>query len=324
MNKLFVLIIFLASINATGGCQSTSLPYPELSIQKAAALQKKQVVPTRLLDSLQIVSDISFLASDSCEGRKPGSIGHARAVERILLRMRAIGLDSFDNALIAPFIGRQLNGTSEGKNIIGWIKGSKEPGKYLVISAHYDHIGRNKQGAIYYGADDNASGVACMLSLAKYFKKNPQPYSIIFAAFDREESGLEGALKYVEQLEEKNKVSSIKFNLNLDMVARTDSNELYASGIRHYPSYQYVVNQVKDHTNAYLLMGHDYGSFRDDWTMLSDQYAFHKRNIPFIYISVEDHADYHKITDTVDRINLSRLIENCNTILLMAKAIKLN
>ena len=321
MNQITALLI-LCTFFVSYICQSQPSAYPTLNEQRAPLFARKLIKPTRLLDSIKIVSDLTFLSSEICEGRKPGTPGHERAAQRILSRMRTIGLDSFNNSLIAPFEGRTINGTTAGKNFIGFIKGTKNEKDFLVVSAHYDHVGKSA-GITFFGADDNASGVACMLAMANYFKKNPPPYSIIFAAFDREETGLEGAMKYVDQLEKTNRLAGIKMNLNLDMVARSDSNELYVCGIKHNPSYKYVVEEVKHKTNALLLMGHDFGSFRNDWTKLSDQYAFHKKNIPFLYVSVEDHADYHKPTDTVERINLGRFIENCNTILLIAKAIKL-
>lgn len=171
--------------------------YPSLDIQRLVLNNKQKVIPTRILDSSQIVDDLKFLSSDSCEGRQPGSEGHNRAVNRILIRMREFGLDSFHSSLIQEFSGRKINGTKEGKNIIGWIKGTVYPEKYVVISAHYDHLGKSANGEIYHGTSDNASGTACLLAMAKFFKQYPHLYSLIFAAFDREESGEEGSLHFV-------------------------------------------------------------------------------------------------------------------------------
>jgi hypothetical protein len=141
-------------------------PYPSLDKQRAALINKPVVIPVRLLDSTAIVNDLKYLASDTCEGRKPGSAGHERAVERIVLRMREAGLDSFNKTFVQAFNGKYLDRTTTGKNIIGWIKGTLYPEKYIVISAHYDHLG--KIGSrIYYGASDNASGTACILAMDK-------------------------------------------------------------------------------------------------------------------------------------------------------------
>src|SRR5690606_13875451 len=95
--------------------------------------------------------------------------------------------------LIQTFTGRSLNGFTEGKNAIGWIKGKTYPDQYIVLSAHYDHIGKRGDSIWFAGADDNASGTAAALAIAGYLKKNVPDYSVIIAIVDREETGLEGA-----------------------------------------------------------------------------------------------------------------------------------
>ena len=139
---------------------------------------------------------------------------------------------------------------------------------------------------------------------------------------DREETGFEGAYNFVHlfglQVGEKN----IKFNLNMDMIARSDSNEIYACGLRYYPFYKYLIEEAQNKTNTGLLMGHDGGTSGRDWKHASDHTAFHQRNIPFLYIGVEDHEDYHATTDDKEKINYSRFIENCNLIHSIIQAIR--
>lgn len=328
MKTLFLAIALPLAVSAGSGCKKgvrtapvieDTAPYPSLTEQRDALTAKPKVVPTRLLDSTQIINDLQYFASDACEGRKPGTAGHGRAMERIIDRMRLIGLDSFGNALTQSFSAKE---NTQGTNVIGWVKGTTYPDKYILLTAHYDHVGRAANDAIYYGADDNASGVACLLALAKYFKQNPHSYSLIFAALDKEESGLEGAYGLVRALEENGSLTKVKFNLNMDMIARSDNNEIFACGLKHYPSFRYAVDEVQNKTNVKLLMGHDGGTPGDDWTPQSDHYAFHKKRIPFLYIGVEDHPDYHKPTDTYDKINYSRYVENCNMVLLMVQALR--
>jgi len=294
-------------------------PYPSLAEQRASLAAKRWVTPTRILDSIRIIDDLVYLASDSCEGRMPGTIGHDRAMNRILTCMRSAGVDSFDHSLVQVFTGLD---SVPGRNIVGWLKGTAYPEKYIVISAHYDHLGKTPNGEIYYGADDNASGVACLLALAAYFKKNPHPYSLIFASFDKEESGLEGANHFVAQWANQGHLAALTFNLNMDMIARSDSNEIFASGILHYPHFLYAINEVRATTNVKLLMGHDGQRNESDWTAQSDHFAFRNRFIPHIYIGVEDHADYHQPTDTYNKINYSRYIENCNMVASLIQLLK--
>jgi hypothetical protein len=312
--KIIAAFIVVAIACSGTGVTEGDLPYSSLEQQRAALARKPYTKPVRILDSTQIIADLTFLASDSCEGRAPGSKGHRFAEERILQRMRETGIDSFNNSLL------QLSGgTREIRNIISWIKGKKYPGKFIVISAHYDHLGK-RGNRTYYGADDNASGSACLLAMARYYKEHVHDYSLIFAAFDREETGLEGAYAFVKQMNETKK--DIVFNLNMDMIARSDRNEIFASGMSHYPANKYLADTVQNKVNVMLLMGHDTGNSIDDWTMQSDHAAFYKAKIPFLYIGVEDHPDYHKPTDTVEKINFSRYIENCNMIALMINAYK--
>jgi len=313
-----VLVAAYLAINCSSS--KSSFPYPSLDKQRADLINKTFVIPTRILDSNTIINDLKYLASDTCEGRGPGSAGHERAEERIIARFREAGLDSFNNSFIQTFYGKWRNHTKTGKNIIGRVKGTRYPEKYIVVSAHYDHLGK-KGDTTYYGASDNASGTACILAMAKYFKQNPLPCSLIFAAFDREESWMEGSFYFVDNLPSPLHLSDISMNLNIDMIVRNDSNEIFACGIYHYPSLKTVIKKIQPRTNTKILMGHDQGPDREDWTNLSDHYAFHLQKIPFLYFGTEDHIDYHRPTDTWNKIDLSNYIENCNMLTLLATMI---
>jgi hypothetical protein len=320
---LLFLSLFLISASITHCSRSNgSLPYPSLKEQRAQLADKSVITPYRVLDSAEIIHDLQYLASDTCNGRQPGTVGHDRAMQRIISRMRAARLDSFDHSLKQIFSGSNINGSDSGINIIGWVKGSVDPNTYLVVSAHYDHLGTSKDGKVYYGADDNASGVACLMALAKYFKEKPHAYSLIFAAFDREETNLQGSYYFVDNWVHNSGKEKIKLDLNLDMIARSDNNEIFACGARYYPSLRKTIDQVQNNTSVHLLMGHDSGPAKDDWTNQSDHYAFYKNNIPFLYIGVEDHPDYHQPTDTYSRINYHNYIENCNLTALLLNSIQ--
>ena len=328
VSKRFALALLILVILAGGSFAFKyffpSQPYPSLNRQRAALKDKLFVTPFRVLDSAQIVDDLKFLSSDSCEGRGPGTKGHELAMQRIVTRLREAGIDSFNSSLIQNFSGKYINHTEQGENVIGWIKGTEQPEKYVVISAHYDHLGI-RNGNIYHGASDNASGTACILAMAKFFKQHPLKHSLIFAAFDREESWMEGSGYFVAHLPD-DLNGKIKFNLNVDMITRNDSNEIFACGISHYPSFKYLVDETEKKTNAKLLMGHDKKNSDDqryDWTGLSDHLPFYQKGIPFLYLGTEDHPDYHQPTDTWDKTNLNTYIENCNMIVLIAQALKL-
>lgn len=294
--------------------------YPTLPEQRKSLIIKPRIQPLRVLDSSQIVDDLKVLSSTGYEGRAPGTKGHAKAVALIIKRMREAGLDSLSKEYTQFFNGRKINGTKEGKNVLAYIPGKKYPHEFIVVSAHYDHVGI-VNGKIYPGASDNASGTAALFSLAKYFKEHPAGYSLMFIAFDREESGLEGSRYFIANSPVPG--NSIKFNLNIDMIARNPENEIFICGVRQNPALRSIVVNSQKQTNAHLLMGHDNNDQgkRNNWVNLSDHFPFHQKDIPFLYLGVEDHPDYHQPTDTWEKFDLSEYIENCNLVVTLVKEI---
>lgn len=251
-------------------------------------------------DKTKLLSDIKILSSAEFEGRKTGTPGNQKAAEFIVTRFKEIGLSSYASDFRHPFTFNNRQGEAkDGVNLIGYIKG--KTARAIVISAHYDHLGTSN-GQLYYGADDNASGVAALLALAEYFKKNPPENTLLFIAFDAEESGLRGASAFVK--EPAIPKAQIALNVNMDMIAHNDKGELYASGTYKHPFIKQIIQGADQNSGIKLLFGHDLPNTGiEDWTMQSDQGPFAKENIPFVYFGVEDHKDYHKPTDTFENIN---------------------
>nr|WP_226904981.1 M28 family peptidase [Pedobacter schmidteae] len=259
----------------------------------------------------QLLADVEILSSDSYEGRKTGTKGGEMARAYLDKRFTTIGLKSFPQlqGYQQPFSFETSKGTVQGKNMIGYIEGKSE--QVIVISAHYDHIGIINN-EVYNGADDNASGVAALLKFASYYTTHKPTHTLIFAAFDAEEMGLQGAKAFVTKPPVN--IERIKLNINMDMISHNDKNELYACGTWKYPSlrdYFYTTNP-----SLKILFGHDDPkSGHDDWTKQSDHSAFNDKNIPFIYFGVEDHKDYHKASDEYQNINKKFFIDAANSIL---------
>ena len=183
----------------------------------------------------------------------------------------------------------------------------------MVITAHYDHLGI-RNGSIYHGADDNASGVAVLLALARQCHASPWRQDAIFVAVDAEELGQRGGRAFIASLSQADR-TRIALNVNLDMVARGDKGELYAAGTRYTPSMRPVLEAVATRAPIRLLFGHESGGGRDDWTTQSDHLAFHEAGIPFVYFGVEDHPDYHRPTDTADKVAADFFVKAAATIL---------
>lgn len=261
-------------------------------------------------DTTVLLRDVETLSTDDMQGRAIGTPGIEKARAFLLERFAKIGLRSFDGGYLRRF---EYKGKPVGANIVGYIQGTRQPDKYIVVGAHYDHLGVRK-GIIYNGADDNASGTAALLALAEYFGKNRPGNSIIFAAFDGEEIDLLGSKRFVA--DPPVDLGSIIVNVNLDMISRSAKNELYAVGTHHYPTLKPYLEEAARSAGITLLFGHDGSRKREEnWTKQSDHYPFHKKDIPFVYFGVEDHQDYHRPTDDFAYIDRAFYIQAVEVVL---------
>ncbi|PWV53843.1 M28 family peptidase [Chitinophaga sp. S165] len=258
------------------------------------------------IDSTQLIKDIQTLSSDKYEGRMAGTRGSRQAQFYLMGRFKETGLTAYHNTYEYPFYFKQGEKQIMGTNLFGYIKGRSDAA--IVITAHYDHLGIKKGAtpdSIYNGADDNASGTGGLLALMAYFKKNQPEHTMIFVAFDGEEEGLQGAKAFVKQPPVP--VERIVLNINMDMIGRNDKNELYVCGLAPYPELKkYVDDAVSTGGVVKVLSGHDKkeeGS--NNWINQSDHYEFHKLKIPILYFGVEDHPDYHQLSDEFSGIQPS-------------------
>lgn len=271
-------------------------------------------------NSEKLIADLKYLSSDELEGRRTGSDGNEKARQFIINDLKASKIEAFVPEYIQQFKFIQSFGmveTVKGSNILAVIPGATTDA--IVLSAHYDHVGVNSN-EIYNGADDNASGTAALLAIAKTLKKSKPKHTIIFAFFDAEEKGLKGSAHFVSSFDQaKQKIIA---NVNLDMVSRGVNNRLIASGGYHYPHIKSIIQDVKTPEGLILDFGYDDPILkRNDWTPQSDHYNFHVMKIPFVYFGVEDHPDYHKPTDDFEKINQVFYKNSVETILQCVKAL---
>jgi Zn-dependent M28 family amino/carboxypeptidase len=304
MKKIFFLLLITTVATACFGQTGADKP----------ASNEIAKIDSRLINAKQLLLDVKTLSADEMQGRGVGTAGGAKAREFVVSRFKESNLSAFGNSYLHPFeFTNRKNEKISGTNIVGFIAGKKKSEKYIVVSAHYDHIGI-QNGEIYNGADDDASGVSALFALANYFKKNRPTRSIIFVAFDGEESGLRGSRAFVATPPVAKNL--ILLNVNMDMVSRSDKNELYAAGTFHYPAFKPIIEKTAKTAKVKLLTGHDRPEQKsDDWTSQSDHFAFHEAKIPFIYFGVEDHKDYHKPTDDFVNINQQFYVHAVETIL---------
>ncbi len=301
MNKFLIFLISTFFFACKSG-NSSDISKDSIPKNPTVANNEKRGL---LFDSALVVQTLKTLSSDEYEGRQYGTKGYELTKSYINNQFEKIGLEKFGDSYEHSFNFKTKSGEFEGKNLVGFIKGTELPESYLVLGAHYDHVGMH-DGKIFNGADDNASGVGGLLGIAKYFSQNPPKHSLIFISFDAEEVGLQGSYQIVKKFPVD--LSSVKFMLNMDMISQNSKGEIYASGTNHYPSLLPVLKKAdEENPNISILYGHDQPqsiSKTQDWTSSSDHAAFHKAEIPYIYFGVEDHQHYHKSTDTFETIDL--------------------
>ncbi len=280
------------------------------------AAGQSQVINDSIKESLfnetGLLQHIKTLSSDAFEGRQTGTVGGIKAREYIIEQFQSLQFLPLTENYEQLFSLHKKGKVYKGSNILGCIKGTILPDTYIVISAHYDHEGI-KNGLIYNGADDDASGVCALFSFAEYFKKYPPKHSVILAAFDAEELGLQGSKYFVN-----NSIiplDKIMLDINMDMISRSDKNELFVVGTTYNDTLKNVILNLKQPQKIKLSIGHDGKDGLENWTYSSDQGSFQMKNIPFLYFGVEDHKDYHQPTDDYENIQPGFYIEAVKAIM---------
>ncbi|MGB2712819.1 MAG: M20/M25/M40 family metallo-hydrolase [Vicinamibacterales bacterium] len=265
------------------------------------------------VDVEALMTDVRTLSAPEFEGRRTGTEGNRRAQAYVLRRFREIGLEPIGETHEQKFSftprARGSAGAADkaselqGTNLLGVVRGTAAPDQFVVVSAHFDHLGR-RDGSLYPGADDNASGVAGILAVASWFVRHKPERSLMVVAFDAEELGLQGARHFVKNPPVD--LKQIVTDVNLDMIGRGGANTVWVAGTHQYPALKAPVLEASRGRQIKVEFGHDRpkaeSNGQEDWTNSSDHGPFHAAGIPFLYFGVEDHPDYHKPTDTADKI----------------------
>ena len=245
---------------------------------------------------------MKILTSDEFEGRGMDTEGGDMTKAYIAQQFQSLGLRQFDSSWYQPFnvIHNMRLKKLKGDNVLGFIPGTVETNRWIVVSSHHDHMGV-MDDQIYNGADDNASGTCALFAVAEYFKANPPRHSLVLVAFDGEETGLLGSKHFVDNRPMGD--AAVTANINMDMIGRNDKNEIYLCGGRYWPELFESLAGVAQDCPLNIKYGHDGKDKKDNWTSSSDHFNFHKADIPFVYFGVEDHKDYHEPTDDFENIH---------------------
>lgn len=261
------------------------------------------------IDSDQLKKHVQYLADDKLKGRQTGSEGERLAMEYIQKEFKKLKLTPYGNdgsyEQPFPFKGG-IHGTgTEGTahNVVAYLDNQAD--KTIVIGAHFDHLGlgengssldANPQGKIHNGADDNASGVAGVLELARYFKNNKvkENSNFLFICFSGEELGLFGSKYYTEK--PTMDLSQANYMINMDMIGRLNptTKSISVSGSGTSPVWETLFKNI----NTTLAIKTDSAGVGP-----SDHTSFYLKNIPVLHFFTGSHSDYHKPSDDWDKIN---------------------
>jgi hypothetical protein len=261
----------------------------------------------------ELRTDIAFLASDELKGRGTGSPEEMKAAAYISTRFRAAGLKPIKGMFLKSFSFKKNpnpHDTStagvkvrKGQNVVGYLDNGAP--FTVVIGGHYDHLGlghdhnsleANPEGKIHNGADDNASGTAGVIALAKHFAGNgaKEPFNLLFICFSGEELGLIGSKKWCEHPDVD--LRTISYMINLDMVGRLNDStrKLVVYGVGTSPVFVPILDSLK---SEFVILKDSSG------VGPSDQTSFYLKDIPVLHFFTGQHSDYHKPSDDADKVN---------------------
>jgi hypothetical protein len=302
----------LRRVAATGPLSAVALGallFGPLACHSAAATPS----PTTTPDTALMMRDVRYLASDALEGRGTGTPGNDSAAVYIARRFAAVGLaPAFGTAgFVQHFVARSVAAAHAGlpgelptQNVAGLIRGT-DPAlrdEYVILGAHFDHLGRSIMGAldpeapnaIHNGADDNASGTAAVIELGRLLRRNPPKRSVMVVTFSGEELGLLGSQYFVDHLPVP--LEKVRAMLNFDMVGRLKDDRAIVYGVATARELPDIVNRANAVAPLQLTAtGDGFGA--------SDHTSFYAKNLPVLHFFTNVHDDYHKATDDADKVN---------------------
>jgi len=284
------------------------------------------------LSKEELIKHLTIIAGDEMEGRKTGETGQKTAANYIRnfyknLEVPALpGTDDYFQHVPSEAMQRMFSPKlNDSENVVAYIKGSEKPDEYIVLSAHYDHVGI-ANGEIYNGADDNGTGTTALMEIARIFQTaynngNGPKRSVIFLHCTGEEYGLHGSRFFVHS--KIIPLENIVANLNVDMIGRKDrvyenskENYIYLVGSDKLSTELHDLSEAMNKKYTQLHLDYTYNDDKHPEMIFyrSDHYNFAKFGIPVIFYYSGEHADYHKPTDTVDKIDFDQMLKRTQLI----------
>jgi len=265
----------------------------------------------------ELKTDVTYLANDDLAGRAIGSEGERKAAQYLEKEFEKIGLKpKGTEGFLQPFtVSKPTNPHQEavvwtdgegvtGRNVVGYIDNNSE--NTIVIGAHFDHLGMGNEGSLYRGepaihngADDNASGTAALVALAKLMKHEKHASNFLFIAFSGEENGLWGSNYFVKN--PTIDLTKVNYMINMDMVGRLNAEKTLAiNGVGTSPSFPSAIDLANGDSLKIVTSESGVGP--------SDHTSFYLQDLPVLHFFTGQHKDYHKPTDDSDLINYDGLL----------------
>ena len=321
VNFLIVLIFFFSCAVLTKSADDASV---KENIDTVSG--SKNNTNNIVIDSNMVRKHLYTLAADNMEGRKSGTPGIEKAAVYIEDEFKKIGLSTFGDLesyrQTFTFKNRKSKDDIISSNIIGVLEGKSKKDEYVIISAHYDHLGMKKSGAgdlIYNGANDDASGVTGVLALAAYFKKVGHERTIVFAAFTAEEMGLIGSTYFGKDIDAAKFVAGI----NLEMIGKTPSfgpNTAWLTGFERSDFGKIIQKNLKG--SGYQLFPDPYKNF--NLFFRSDNASLARLGVPshtFSTTPIDIDPDYHQVSDEAETLNITVITQTIQAVAIGTESI---
>lgn len=324
------IALIASALTLVGSCATTKYTTQIQNLKDSIQLVDSALVVkysnTITLDELR--DHLYKFSSDSFEGRATGELGQKLAAEFLKSYYQHEDINSpYGDSTYYQAIPKSFlpNNSKASENVIAYIKGSEKPNEVVIISAHYDHLGITEDGKINNGADDNGSGTSAVMEIAQAFKiakdqGHGPKRSILFLHVTAEEIGKYGSDYYAQH--PVFPLSNTISDLNIDMIGRIDddhinnTNYIYLIGSEKLSKeLHYISEKVNTaYVNIDLDYKYDLEGDTNHYYYRSDHYNFARMGVPVIFYFNGEHKDYHKPTDTVDKIDFNLLTKRTRLI----------
>ncbi len=316
---------FLSAFAFVGTCATTKYTTKIQNIKDSIQIVDSTLVVnySKTITSEALKKELYEFSSNTYEGRGTGEKGQKLAAQFLKNYYITENIASpFGDSMYYQTIPESFfsDNIKASENVLAYIEGSEKPNELIIISAHLDHLGRDDNGNIYYGADDNGSGTVAIMEIAQAFKQaknegHGPKRSLLFLHLTGEEIGTKGSLYYIQ-----NPVFPLEntiANLNIDMIGRVDNihinnkNYVYLIGADRLSQELHYLSEKVNNAFCHVNLDYRFNAENDEnhYYSRSDHYNFASQGIPVIFYFNGEHKDYHKITDTPDKIDY-QLLEN--------------